>query len=254
MTLAKLTLRPALYERPDLWHPYAVRFPLLIAATAACALVGCASPQEKAARAVAKAEKQQAIENSRSKERQRMLAVENHEANSMRGAEILEYSPDKSFNPSNATAAANHGVTTGKAGSKSYYSDRQLRIDTYQAREFYGSKTNQASQRAFGTTEANTKSRFLNLFSSKKADTRTATTKEAWDANKSSSVRTLADGKRPYLGPESKKMGQSADPAELANWRTNGETMVYGDGTVERVSNMKQLSVDDIRDLLNKSK
>lgn len=183
-----------------------------------------------------------------------MLAVENHEVNSERGAEILEYSPDKSFNPSGATAAAAHGVTTGKANSKSYYTDRQLRIDTYQSRQFYDSKTNQASQRAFATNEANTKGRFLNLFASKKANTKTAATKEAWDANKNAATRMLPDGKRPYLGPESKKMGQSLDSAELANWRTNGESVMYSDGTVEKVSTMKQLSVDDIRDLLNKSK
>src|SRR5262249_55405133 len=130
---------------PNLWHLFAVRFPLLIAATAACALVGCASPQQKMANAIAKAEKQTAALNVRAKERRRMEAIENHEVNSERGAEILEYSPDKSFNPSAATAAAAHGVSTGKAHSKSYDADRQLRIDTYQSRAFYDSKTNQGA-------------------------------------------------------------------------------------------------------------
>jgi hypothetical protein len=231
-----------------------VRFPRLIAVCAAFALVGCASAQQKAAKAVANAEKQQAAENSRSKERRRMEAVENGDVNSARGAEILEYSPDKAFNPSMATAAAAHGVSTGKAQSKGFYSDRQLRVDTYQSRAFYDSKSNQASQRAFATNEANTKGRFLNLFARKKADTKTASTRAAWDAGKSAATRPLYDGKRPYLGPESKKMGQSIDNAELANWRTGGESVGYGDSTVERVSTMKQLSVDDIRDLLNKSK
>lgn len=183
-----------------------------------------------------------------------MEAVENGDVNSKRGADILEYSPDKSFNPSAATAAAAHGVSTGKAHSKNYYTDRQMRIDTYQSHEFYDSKSNQASQRAFGTSEANTKGRFLNLFASKKASTKTEATKQAWDATKGAPTRPLADGKRPYLGPESKRMGQSMDPTEMANWRTGGESMMYSDGTVERVSSLKQLSIGDVRDLLNKSK
>jgi len=232
-----------------------VRFPLLIAASAALALVACASPQEKMEKAAAKVEKQQSAENSRSRERRQMEAVENGDVNSKRGADILEYSPDKSFNPSTATAAAAHGVPTGKANSKGFYSGQQLRVDTYQSRDFYDSKPNQASQRAFATSDANTKGRFLNLFAKKKADTKTAATKTPWDAGKSAATRPLYDGKRQYLGPESKKMGQSMDPAELANWRAGGgESVGYGDGTVERVSTMKQLSVDDIRDLLNKSK
>ena len=53
---------------------------------------------------------------------------------------------------------------------------------------------------------------------------------------------------------ESKKLSQPADAKELANWRNASESVNYSDGTVERVSTLKQLSIDDIRDLLNKSK
>jgi hypothetical protein len=248
--------QPSLYAEPNLWHHCTVRFPLPIAALAALAFVGCATTQQKATRQAAKAEQKRIADNTRANEQRRMTDIENRQVNSARGAQILDYSPDQTFDVNHATSAAAHGVaTTGKAHSKDFYSDRQMRIDAYQTRNFYDSKPNQAAQRNYATGEANTKGKFLNLFAHKKADTRTAATKEAWDANKGAPTRPLTDGRRPYLGPESKKLNRPVDAAELANWRNGGsESVGYTDTTVERVSTMKQLSVDDIRDLLNKSK
>ena len=183
-----------------------------------------------------------------------MLAVENGEVNSTRGAEIFVPDKTKAFDPTKATATAAHGYKTSKAQTKDFYSGQQVRMDTFHTRDFYDAKPNQAAQRQFATKEANTKGNFLLLFARKTAPTKTAETKEAWDANKAAPTRTLADGKRPYLGPESKKLGQPADVKELANWRNGAESVGYTDGTVERVSTLKQLSIDDIRDLLNKSK
>ena len=71
---------------------------------------------------------------------------------------------------------------------------------------------------------------------------------------KEAPTRPLADGRRPYLGRESKKMNQSISAQEMANWRNGGESVGYTDSTVERMSSMKQLSIDDVRELLNKSK
>ncbi|MEI9894287.1 MAG: hypothetical protein WDN28_10480 [Chthoniobacter sp.] len=230
-----------------------MRFSLPIAAFISVVMAGCATPQEKAARQQAKAERQMAQENTRAAERKRMLAIENREVDSERGAQILEYNLNKNFDPNKATAAATHGFNTGKAQTKSFYSDRQVRMDTFQTRDF-GTTTNQAAQRQYATGEASTKGKFLNLFASKTARTKTAATKEAADANKAAPSRSLSDGGRQYLGPERKKLDQPQDARELANWRNGGESVMYSDGTVEKMSTMKQLSIDDIRDLLNKSK
>ncbi len=231
-----------------------MRFPLPIAVLAALALVGCATPEQKQAKLIAKAEKERVAQNSRASEQRRMLAIENREVNSSRGAQILEYSPDQVFDPGRATAAAAHGYKTNKASTKNFYSDKQMRLDTYKARDYYDAKPDLASQRDFATKEASTKGKFLNLFTKKTASTKTAATKEAWDANKGAPTRPLADGRRQYLGPESKKLNTQTSAAELANWRNGGESVGYSDGTVERMSSMKQLSIDDIRELLNKSK
>lgn len=231
-----------------------MRFSLPTAALLTVILAGCATPQEKAARQQAKAERQTEQENTRANERKRMLAIENHEVNSERGAQILEYNLTKNFDPNGATSAATHGYNTGKAQTKSFYSDQQVRLDTYQTKDF-STKTNQASQRQYATKEANTKSKFLNLFAGKTAKTKAAEVKEASDANKVAATRPLSDGKRQYLGPESKKLSQPVNAVDLANWRAGGgESVQYSDGTVEKMSTIKQLSIDDIRDLLNKSK
>jgi hypothetical protein len=232
----------------------AVRSFLPIAAFAVLALAGCASPQQKTAKALHKAEQQMKADNSRSSEQRRMLAMENGDAGSKRGAQILEVNPDTSFDPNKATAAAAHSYGTGKAQTKDFYSGQKVHMDSFKTRDFYDSKANQAAQRKFATKEADTKGKFLNLFARKTAPTKTAPTKEAGDANKAAPTRTLAEGKRPYLGPESKKLNQQTSAQELANWRNTGESVIYTDSTVERVSTLKQLSIDDIRDLLNKSK
>jgi hypothetical protein len=244
-----------------MWHLSAVRFPLPTTVLLCVTLSGCAIPQawqahkqSNIARAQAKTEREQEKENTRLNEQRRLLAVENGDVNSSRGAEI--YMPDKgkTFDPNKATAAAAHGYSTGKASTKDFYGNRPLHMDAYQTKDFYGSKANSAAERKYATNDANTKGKFLIPNAGKAADTKTAGTKEAWDANKSAPTRGLADAKRPFLGPESKKMSQPADAKELTNWRNGGESVIYSDGTVERVSNLKQLSVDDIRDLLNKSK
>src|SRR5205085_12101232 len=81
----------ALYAGAILWHLSRVPFPLPIAPFAVLALVGCVTPQQKQAKLVAKAEKQRVAQNTRASEQRRMLAIENREVNSNRGAQILEY-------------------------------------------------------------------------------------------------------------------------------------------------------------------
>jgi len=217
-------------------------------------LAGCATPQEKAARQQAKAERQVVDETTRANERKRMLAIENREVNSQRGAQILEYNLNSTFDPNKATTAATHGYKTGKAQTKDFYSDRQMHVDTFQTKDF-STKSDQAAQHQYATNDANLKTKFLNLFATKSAKTKAAEVKESPDANKVAATRALPDGKRQYLGPESRKLSQPVNATDLANWRSGGgESVNYSDGTVEKASTIKQLSIDDIRDLLNKSK
>lgn len=209
--------------------------------------------KHRAAVAQAKANRLADEANTRAGEQRRMNAIENGLVNSDRGAQIYMPDPNKQFDPNRATSAAQHGYTTGKAQSKGFFTSSPVRMDAYQARDF-NAPANQAAQHGYATNDANTKGRFLFFNFNKNARTKTVETKQSADATKAAPSHALADGRRPYLGPESRKAGQPVDPKSLANWRTQGEAVIYTDGTVEKVSTMKELSVDDVRELLNKSK
>jgi len=223
-----------------------VRLPLLFLFLAALALSGCASAKKKAAAE----EKKTKEENSRLVEQRRMFDVENGTVSSMRGAEIFRPDENKSFDPTAHTAAASRNYNTKSASAKTFDGDRQVRLDTYQAHGFWGTKANSAAQQKFATKDAQSRAYLL---PDKNPGNKTAATKQAWDATKVAPTHELSDARRQYLGQESKKMGTKIDPKTLADWKTS-EATVESDGAVERVSNMKQLSIDDIRDLLNKSK
>jgi len=230
-----------------LWHLSLVRFPLPIFFLAAFLFGGCASSQKKAQLAEEKAKQ----EDTRATEQRRMLAVENGTVNSMRGAEIFQPDAHKEFDPSRYAANANRAYGTKGASTKSFDSDRQVRLDTFQTRGFWGSKSNSAAQKKFATKDADT---HAYLLPDKNPGNKTAATKEAWDAKKTAPTHELSDARRQYLGVESRKLNNKADPKTLSDWRAGGETVVDSDGEIEKVSSLKPLSIDDIRDLLNKSK
>jgi hypothetical protein len=230
-----------------------VRFLLPTAALVILALAGCASQQQRQARFDSKAARLEKEEDTRATEQRRMLAVEDGRVSSERGASILYPNTDRSFDPNKYTGAAVRGYETKNASSKGYDAAHPFRVDTYQSREFYDPKSNTGAERKFATTDANTKGKYLVPNSEKAYGTKTAATKESWDAHKQNPTRELSDGHRPYLGKESQKVHQAVNAKDLANWH-DGQTVTYGDGEIEKVSSLKPLSVDDIRDLLNKSK
>ena len=164
-----------------------------------------------------------------------MLVVENGAVNSHRGAEIFVPDPTKTFDPAKATANATRGYGTNTAQTKDFYNDRQYRADAYRTRDFE-TKANSAAGRTYATTEAPTKS---NPSGSKKYGTKTAATKESSDANKTAATQSVWDAQRPYLGAESEKLQTTIDQTKQPpGWK--------GDA--------KPMTIDDIRDLLNKSK
>jgi hypothetical protein len=228
-----------------------VRFLLAIPLLLALASAGCATSQQKAEKAAAKQETQRKLENSRTVEERRMHALDGTGfSGTKRWAEVAVVDPDKTFDPSRS-AVGGRTYDSGKAQTKQFYYGQKDLATTYRAKDYSGSKTAWAGDMKFGTKTAG-----ANTYGTKTAATKTASTNTAWDAGKSAPVKDLSDGKRPYLGPESKKARQNIDPATMADWRTggSGETMVDTGKTVEKYSTMKQLTIEDIRELLNKNK
>ncbi len=227
-----------------------MRFLLPIPLLLALLCAGCAF-HKKSAQQI---EQENKIENSRTTEQRRAMAAENGEATSKRGAEIVVWDPNKSFDPTRSSVGG-RTYDTGNARVKDFYYDQKAHPGSYGTRDFYGSKKDWLGDLKYAARDANTHGRYTIPNATKTADTKTAATKEAWDSGKTAATHGLHDGQREYLGPESKKLRTPVDPASQGDWRNAGRESVVNSGTsVEKYTTLKQLTIEDIRELLNKNK
>ena len=195
-----------------------------------------------------------------------MRALDYGDTHSERGAEILVLDKYKAFNLAGAVTGSTRSYKTGSAQMKDFNYEQKVTTKSYAARGFWGSKQSAFSDQRFATRAARTTGNYEIPNATKKADTKTAATKEAREANLAMTVRTLPDGSRQYLGKEKKKMETPVDPKEAANWRgasamvtTGGEIGPSTGGRryitpVERFGQMKEITVEELRELLNKNK
>ncbi len=200
-------------------------------------------------------------------ESQRMNALNNRgAAGTERWSEMLVLDPDKSFDMKNTNTGSKRSYNTGSANVKDFNYVQKVTTKSYKAGQFWGSKQSAFGDQRFATRAARTGGNYEIPNATKRADTKTAATKEAREADLAVAVRTLPDGSRQYLGKEKKKMETPVDPKEAANWRgasgmvtTGGEIGASTGGRryitpVERIGQMKELSIEDLRELLNKNK
>ena len=229
----------------DVWHFSRVRFLLPVPLLLILLFAGCASSEKQLARQEAKIVE----ENSRLVEQRRMQTVTGADVASARGAEILIYDPHKTYDPTRH-AVGGRTYAAGSARTKAFQFSQKTNPRSFATRDFAGAKPAGAGRMLFATKAANTR----DPYATKTAATRTAETKESRDAGKTAAVHDLHDGRREFLGKESGKLRQAIDPATLGDWRKGGETVSSGSSSVEKYSTMKQLTIEDIRELLNKSK
>ena len=187
-------------------------------------------------------------------------------AGSERWSEMVVLDPDKSFNMKNMSTGSSRTFNTGNANVKEFNYEQKVTTKPYASRGFWGAKQSAFSDQRFATRAAQTSGNYEIPNATKKADTKTAATKEAREADLAMAVRTLPDGSRQYLGKEKDKMKTPVDPKEAANWRgasamitTGGEVGPSVKGRryvtpVEQYGQMKEISVEELRELLNKNK
>ena len=220
-----------LYSAALRWHFSRVRFsrPLSFACALFCA--ACASPLEKAERA-------ERSENTRVVESRRMRALDYGDANSERGAELLVVDKYKAFNLASAATGSTKSYSTGSAQMKEFNYEQKVTTKSYASRGFWGAKQSALSGQRYATEAARTTGNYEIPNATKKADTKTAATKEARESNKTLATGGLHDGNRQFLGKESKRMNRTVDPNKPVGWE--------GD--------LKEMSIADLRELLNKNK
>jgi hypothetical protein len=226
--------------------------PLLCLFAAALAVGGCSSPQQKAAKLLAREEKLIKKENSRVIESRRMRALDYGDAGSQRGAEMLVADPDKTFDPSRSGVGTVRQFGTGGTRTKEFNYDQKARTGNFLTRAFGGGKSNLATDKKFAAGEAYVKGKYA-VPESKVDDDKTVDTRKAREGEKVATTNATHDSTRPFLGREYKKLSTSVDPKALADWRS-GETVIYNGNVVDRASTFKQMTIGDIRELLNKNK
>ncbi len=232
-----------------MWHCWQVRILLPSLLLLVLSGMGCSSAPKRAAQREDKALR----ENSRVTEQRRLMAVERGDAGSARGAEIMVIDPTKTYDPSRSSVGS-RTYNAGAARTKEFYFNQKTTPKSFQTSDFYGTKSAAAGDRKFATRDANTRGRYEIPNVNKAEETKTAPTKESRDAGRTAEVKNLRDGRREYLGPETKQARQNIDPASMANWRVGGESVVNTGSGVEKFSTLKPLTIEDIRELLNKNK
>ena len=148
----------------------------------------------------------------------------------------VEPEPFKEFNMKqlSRSGASTKTFYTRGARTESFYFEQKFQAQAYDAQE-YRAKGFWGRLFSFGTKNAETKT-----YGTKAVDTKTAATKDLWDGGKIASTRDLPDGRREYLGPESKLLHKPLDPNNLPK--------ITGDGPITEIKTM-----DDVRALLNKN-
>jgi hypothetical protein len=224
-----------------------VRFPIPL--SLACLLLcgGCASKWERA-------EKEKRTADTRAAEERRMRALTYGEVQSEGWADLLIPNESKTFDVNRAIRGSSQTVSTGKAQTKEFYFDQKVRPQGFRTRAFWGSKDSALHDAKFATIDASTRGKYEIPNARKKADTKSAAVKEAREANDKLATRNLPGGNREYLGPESKKIHRAVDPKVLANAQSAGTSINSSGGTVEIGGTLRQLSIDDVRAILNKNK
>jgi hypothetical protein len=108
----------------------------------------------------------------------------------------------------------------------------------YATTEFKGSKGTWFGDFHFSTKEASAKGKYEIPNAAKKADTKTMPVADAREHDKTKPTNSFANGKRPYLGPEAERL----------------HLLLPADRAVGWTGDLKPMTIDDVRTLLNKNK
>jgi hypothetical protein len=128
---------------------------------------------------------------------------------------------------------------TDSAKSKEFNLSQKFHPSGYASEKgFKGTKSDWKGDAKFSTTAARTEGKHGILNADKKADTKTAPTKDASEGAKKARTREDRYAKREFLGPESKKVHDTTPITKANGWK--------GD--------LQPMTIDEVRDLLNKPK
>lgn len=148
---------------------------------------------------------------------------------------------DLVFDTRQAAFSSSHVFNTKASTSKSFFFKQKTLEKGYQAKEYAGSKSAWMGDFKFSTRKANTRGKYEVPNAGRQVNTKTMEVADARESAKGMPVREFA-GQRPFL-----KRGASQD-------RFDREGTNFTDTPVGWTGDLKAMTIDDIRELLNKNK
>jgi hypothetical protein len=151
---------------------------------------------------------------------------------------LLGKPDEKAFDLRQGSTFGRQSFVTGTARVKNFYFTQKFAPKDYDTRAYGGTKSSWFGNFKFSTREAGTKGNYEIPNATKKADTKTLPVSDARENSKTMSTTAYAKRDRPYLGPEANRLHRTV-PA-------NGQVGWTGD--------LRPMTIDDVRELLNKNK
>ncbi len=143
------------------------------------------------------------------------------------------------FDTRQASFSGGRTFNSKSANTKSFHYKQKASPGEFRSKTFAGSKSAWMGDFKFSTRKANTSGKYEIPNLTRKADTKTVEVADARESNKSMPGREYSKSHRPYLGREAEKMKKAINPGqEPAGW----------------TGDLQEMTIDDIRELLNKNK
>ena len=151
---------------------------------------------------------------------------------------IMKPDMEQSFNLQQAAGGSSKAFSPKSANSKGFYFQQKANAGTFRSKEYSGTKTAWMGDCQFSTKTARTKDD-----ATKPAETKSAPVKDARESGKGAPTKEYVDQQKEFT-----KRGRSQD-------KLDAEGGVPKDGKpVGWSGDMKPMTIDEVRELLNKSK
>lgn len=143
------------------------------------------------------------------------------------------------FDTRQASFSGGRTFQSKSATSKTFGFMQKFSSKEFRSKEFSGSKSAWMGDFRFSTRKANTSGKYTIPNATRQADTKTMEVADARESGKGMPTRDFSKSHRPYLGREAQKMKNGISPGQQA---------------VGWTGDLKEMTIDDIRELLNKNK
>ena len=127
---------------------------------------------------------------------------------------------------------------TGNARVKDFYFTQRFGPKDYATKDYSGTKRSWFGDFKFSTSQAPTKGKYEIPNAAKQAETKTMPVNDARESSRTMPTDAFAKRDRSYLGPESKRLHHTVPQDKPVGW--TGE--------------LRPMTIDDVRELLNKNK